>query len=94
MNNLGPQTEDQVKTFINNGVVKMITRSLASDPGDYTEELKESLLKDYIAYYNSHYLEETMPYNGIVELLTRLKSDGVLIACVTNKDDEPSQKLI
>ena len=94
MNNLGPQTEEQVKTFINNGVVKMITRSLASDPGDYSEELKESLLKDYIAYYNSHYLEETMPYNGIVELLTRLKSDGVLIACVTNKDDEPSQKLI
>ena len=94
MNNLGPQTEELVKTFINNGVVKMITRSLASDPGDYSEELKESLLKDYIAYYNSHYLEETMPYNGIVELLTRLKSDGVLIACVTNKDDEPSQKLI
>ena len=94
MNNLAPQTEEQVMTFINNGVVKMIERSLTADPGDYSEELKNGLLKDYIAYYNSHYLERTHPYNGITEVITRLKSDGMLIACVSNKDDEPSQRLI
>ena len=94
MNGLAPQTEEQVSSFINNGVVKLIERSLAADPGEYTEELKQKLLKDYIAYYNSHYLEKTFPYNGITEELIRLKSDGMMLACVTNKDDEPSQKLI
>ena len=94
MNNLSLQTEEQVKTFINNGVVKMIERSLAADPGDYSDALKQRLLKDYKAYYNSHVLEDTRPYNGIFEALIRLKADGMLLACITNKDDEPAQKLI
>lgn len=94
MNNLAPQTEEQVTTFINNGVVKMIERSLAADPGNYSKELKERLLKDYVAYYNSHVLEETRPYNGMLEALLRLKADGMKLACITNKNDEPAQKLI
>lgn len=94
MNNLSLQTEEQVKTFINNGVVKMIERSLAADPGDYSDALKQRLLKDYKAYYNSHVLEDVRPYNGIFEALIRLKADGMLLACITNKDDEPAQKLI
>lgn len=94
MNNLAPQTEEQVTTFINNGVVKMIERSLAADPGDYSTDLKERLLKDYVAYYNSHVLEETRPYNGMLEALLRLKADGMKLACITNKNDEPAQKLI
>ena len=94
MNNLSPQTEDQVKTFINNGVVRFIERSLKADPGDYSEELKQKLLKDNVSYYDSHYLENTRPYNGIVEVLTRLKSEGMLLACISNKNDEPAGKLI
>ncbi len=94
MNNLEPQTEEQVRSFIGNGVTKLIERSLTADPGDYSEELKMRLLKDNISYYNSHYLEKTRPYNGITEAVMRLKSEGMLIACVSNKNDEPVQKLI
>lgn len=94
MNNLEPQTEEQVRSFIGNGVTKLIERSLTADPGDYSEELKMRLLKDNISYYNSHYLEKTRPYNGITEVVMRLKSEGMLIACVSNKNDEPVQKLI
>ena len=94
MNNLEPQTEEQVRSFIGNGVTKLIERSLTADPGDYSEELKMKLLKDNISYYNSHYLEKTRPYNGITEVVMRLKSEGMLIACVSNKNDEPVQKLI
>ena len=94
MNNLAPQTEEQVKTFINNGVVTYIERSLTADPGEFSEELKLKVLKDNVTYYDSHCLENTRPYNGISEALTRLKSDGMLLACITNKNDEPAQKLI
>ena len=94
MNNLEPQTEEQVRSFIGNGVTKLIERSLTADPGDYSEELKMRLLKDNISYYNSHYLQKTRPYNGITEVVMRLKSEGMLIACVSNKNDEPVQKLI
>ena len=94
MNNLAPQTEEQVMTFINNGVVRFIERSLTADPGEYSEELKMRLLKDNISYYDSHCLDNTKPYNGIQEVLTRLKSDGLMLACITNKNDEPAKTLI
>ncbi len=94
MNNLAPQTEEQVMTFINNGVEKMMERSLSADPGAYNEALKKQLLKDYVAYYNSHYYEDTRPYDGMAEVLVRLKADGMLLACITNKDDEPAKRLI
>ena len=70
MNNLKPQTEDQVKTFINNGVVRFIERSLTADPGEYSEDIKQKLLKDNVSYYDSHCLDNTKPYNGISEVLT------------------------
>ena len=94
MNNLSLQTEEQVKSFINDGVEKMMERSLAADPGAYSTDQKQRLLKDYVSYYNSHYLEDTRPYNGIAEVLRRLKADGMIFACVTNKDDEPAKRLI
>ena len=94
MNNLKPQTADQVKTFINNGVVRFIERSLAADPGEFSEDLKNKLLKDNVSYYDSHCLDNTQPYNGILEELTRLKSDGLMLACITNKNDEPAKMLI
>ena len=94
MNNLSEQTEEQVRSYIGNGKVKLIERSLTADPGNFSEELKLKLLKDNVNYYNSHYLERTRPYNGITEVLTRLKSDGMLLAVVSNKDDEPAQKLM
>ena len=68
MNNLEPQTEEQVQSFIGNGKVRLIERSLTADPGSYSEELKQKLLKDNADYYNSHYLERTRPYNGITEV--------------------------
>ena len=94
MNNLEPQTEEQVRSFINNGVVRMIERSLTADKARYSEVIKRRLLKDYVAYYNSHYMDDTRPYDGITEVLRRLKADGMMLACVTNKDDEPAQRLI
>ena len=94
MNYLNPQTEEQVRSFIGNGKVRLIERSLTADPGSYSEELMLKLLKDNTDYYNSHCLERTSPYNGITEVVTRLKADGLLLAVVTNKDDEPARKLI
>ena len=94
MNNLAPQTEEQVITFINNGVVRFIERSLTADPGEYSEELKQKLLKDNVLYYDSHCLDNTKPYNGILEVLNRLKSDGMKLACVSNKNDEPAKILV
>ncbi len=94
MNNLPPQTQDQIKGFIGNGVEKMIERSLSDNPGTYDEALKEKLLNDRLSYYAANCIEKTKPYNGITEMLSKLKSSGMLLAVVTNKDEVPTQILI
>lgn len=94
MNGLPPQDLKLVKSFIGNGKKKLIERSLADDHGTYDEAFADKLMSDNIQYYNSHCMVQTKPYNGIVDLIRRLKSDGILICCITNKDDEPARGLI
>ena len=90
MNGLASQTTEQIKGFIGNGVEKLIERSLEADPGSFDESLKQKLLDDRIAYYAANCLYETHPYNGITETLLKLRSAGMMLAVVTNKDEVPT----
>lgn len=94
MNGLVPQSEDQVRSFIGNGVEKLIERSLTADPGVFDDSLKQKLLDDRIRYYAANCLYETHPYDGITETLSKLKSAGMMLAVVTNKDEVPAAILI
>ena len=94
MNGLAPQTEEQIKGFIGNGVEKMIERSLSADPGTFDETLKEKLMNDRLSYYAANCKYRTKPYDGITEMLLKLKEAGMLLAVVTNKDEIPTHILI
>lgn len=94
MNGLPAQDIEQIRSYIGNGRRKLIERSLSTDPGEYDEELAVKLLTDDSRYYNSHCMINTKPYDGIVDLIRRLKSDGIRICCVTNKADETANTLI
>ena len=94
MNGLAPQSEEEIKGFIGNGVEKLIERSLAADPGTFDEKLKQKLLDDRIKYYAANCLYETFPFDGITEAVARIKSSGMLLAVVTNKDEIPTNILI
>ena len=94
MNGLAPQTEEQIKGFIGNGVEKMIERSLSADPRTFHETLKEKLMNDRLSYYAANCKYKTKPYDGITEMLSKLKSSGMKLAVVTNKDEIPTQILI
>ena len=94
MNGLPPQDLALVKSFIGNGKRKLIERSLSDDPGVFDDAFADKLMSDNIQYYNSHCMVQTKPYDGMEELIRRLKSDGLKICCITNKDNEPAQALI
>jgi len=94
MNGLAPQTEEQIRGFIGNGVEKLVERSLEADPGTFNDELKQKLLEDRIRYYAANCLYETHPYDGITEAVLKLRSSGMKLAVVTNKDEIPTTILI
>lgn len=81
--NLHNITKEECKSFLGNGPQKLIERSL-KDKQEYFKDVYNT----YIDYYSNHNDILTKPYDGIIELLNKLKSDGYLLAVCSNKGNE------
>lgn len=75
---------ERYKTFVGNGIYKLVERSLPEDK----KELSESVVHIFKQYYNKHMMDMTKPYDGIIELLDILKDKGIKLAVVSNKQHE------
>ena len=76
------RTYDEVKSFVGNGVARLMNLSA---PQDASEEVRRNLLSVFKQHYMEHSRVFTAPYPGITELLSSLKQAGIKIAVVTNK---------
>lgn len=87
-----PQHEtEKYKYFVGNGIPKLIERIMPEGCGD--EERKKAY-ELFSEYYGKHYRDNTKPYEGIAELLGRLKENGIMTAVATNKDHAFSAELV
>ena len=82
---------ERYKYFAGNGIPKMIERILPENSG---EELKESTHRLFSEYYSKHCEDNTRPYDGIPELLSKLDENGIKSVVITNKDNEYAGELI
>lgn len=78
-------TVEEVRNFVGNGIKKLLERALP-DGRRNAEELQRAYGL-FCDFYGAHCADETLPYAGIYELLSELKTRGVRIATVTNKAD-------
>ncbi len=85
------RTLDEVRSFVGNGVRKLIFRSVPCGTNEKTEE-------DCLAVFREHYknnsLVKTKPYVGIIPMLEELKKQGIKAAVVTNKMNEAAQDIV
>lgn len=84
------RTEEEVRSFVGNGIRKLIERSL---PEGADEATVEAGLSRFKTYYEAHMTDRTAPYDGIDELLDRLHTAGYRLAIVSNKADFAVQML-
>jgi phosphoglycolate phosphatase len=82
-----PLSRKQIISNINYGAYELIKRSL---PDEYSEnaEFIKNALKIYEKHYALCYSEKTYLYSGIKEALSELSKKGVLLAVLSNKQDE------
>lgn len=78
------------KKFVGDGVNMLIERALPSDKRDLVTEVRKQF--DFI--YDTHCLEATKPYPGIVKLIEKMKQKGLHLAIVTNKPDALAKKIV
>lgn len=78
------RTTDEVRRFIGNGVEVLIRRAV---PEGTSEEEYKKALDVFKTHYKQNSRNKTAPYDGICELLQKLKEDGYNLAIVSNKVD-------
>lgn len=75
---------DEVRSFVGNGVEKLIERAL---PENTSEGERIEVLKIFKEHYKVNSKNKTRPYEGIMELLKELKDKDFKMAIVSNKFD-------
>ena len=76
------RTMDEVRSFIGNGVVKLMQRST---PEGTDEKTDKECLDCFRQHYLSHMRDNTAPYEGVIELIEKLRGHGIKTAVVSNK---------
>lgn len=84
------RTPAEVRGFVGNGVVSLIARAV---PVGTDADTTARVLADFRVYYAEHTLDLTVPYDGILPMLDRLKERGIAMAIVSNKPDVSVERL-
>ena len=86
-----PRTREEIRSFVGNGIPKLIERSV---PVGTNPELVKKCTDVMLSHYRIHCMDNTCPYDGIIPLLEKLKSEKIKTAIVTNKDESAAKKLV
>ena len=89
-NGLPLRTKKEIREFVGNGLRNLMIRST---PDGSDTDTVDKVHESFKLHYAVHSADNTAPYDGVISLLQKLKSDGVKIAVVSNKDDEAVKAL-
>ena len=83
------RTREEVRTFIGNGIVKLMERAVGAPRTDF-----DKMMQAFREYYALHCQDKTRIYDGVEEMLSALKKTGVKLAVLSNKADFATKKLV
>ena len=84
------RTREEVRAFVGNGIRNLIERAV---PAGTEAAQTDRVFAGFKARYAGHCADKTRPYPGILELLARLRAEGIRTAVVSNKADFSVQTL-
>ena len=81
---LPARTREEVRRFVGNGIRKLVERAV---PAGTAVEVTDRVFEAFKERYKAHCADKTKPYEGILDLLCKLKEREVKTAVVSNKAD-------
>lgn len=79
--------------IVGSGVIQQIIRSLPIEYKDDQQTINK-VIQDFSAQYDNNWMKKSVPYEGINELLYKLKENGYLQAVASNKPDFFTKKIV
>lgn len=89
-NQLPKRTLQEIRSFVGNGIRKLIERAV---PEGCEEAVADRVFSEFCEHYKEHCADKTRPYDGILELLDDLQNKGYCLAVVSNKADYAVREL-
>lgn len=90
VNGLPGRTTDEIRSFVGNGISRLLSQAVAEGT---SPELEAKCLSDFRAHYFLNMENKTAPYPGILDLLARLRDADIHLAVVSNKFDRAVKHL-
>lgn len=81
---------DEINSFVGNGTDDLIKKAV---PSNTTKDELSNCTQIYRKHYKNNMDNKTTPYDGILEMITKLKDDGYKLAVVSNKFDSAVKTL-
>ena len=77
-------TCEEIREKVGNGIYVLMEKAL---PDGRNNPNYDACMKDFPVHYKEHMLDNTKPYDGIIDMLHTLKEHGYKLAIVSNKFD-------
>lgn len=88
-----PIDTEAYKYLVGTGMVNLI-RKMLNFRGCYSDDLFEKVLFDYNEAYNADVSYKTQKFEGLTDVLDKLKRMGYKLAIVSNKPDYPTRLVV
>ena len=86
---LPPRGEAAARQWVGNGVIRIVQRGIANDlDGPHDEALFEKAMPIFRELYAENTSKRSTLYPGVREGIDYLKTTGIKLGCITNKDAE------
>lgn len=82
---------EHTRRSIGHGIKNLVRVSI---PEETSEEDYQKALDIFRAYYKEHAMDNSKPYEGMQDVLRRLRKRGYFLSVVTNKDEGVATKMI
>lgn len=82
---------DEYRLMVGNGFNDLIYKAL---PSSASENKQLEGLEKFLYYYNLNYMNSSLPYDGIVELLKELEKRGIKLGVNSNKREDYTVSLL
>ena len=86
--------EEECRSVVGRGLRNAIRGALWFSNVAYENDEIEILYYDLMVCYSDHPCDATKPYDGITDMLLRLKAKGYILGVLSNKSDELVIKII
>jgi phosphoglycolate phosphatase len=83
----------EFKRMVGNGQ-RILVRRFAPPELRENPEILDAAYNQFCDYYAVHSLDHTVPYPGIIDALDELRSAGIVLGVLTNKNADAAQNLI